>query len=535
MKTKPSLHHRMRKWILPFAIACIMGNLQAQDLQIYRKFVDDKERFGIADANGNALTPAKYGWIDRQFSEGLIAAHIPELKTVDNSNLGSWAVKTGYYWWNNYGYLDTRGKEVIPFKYESAEAFNAGVAKVRLSNKWGLINTQGRELTPFKYDDIKEGHTDADRLVRVYEIYANGKKQYGLLSTAGKELTAGVYDKINPFYDGVATMNRNGMLGVLGIDGKEIVPARYSNTDEFKFVNGMCLVSWNNKFGYIDKTGKEVIPLVYDRIFGFNSDGTAMVRQESNVGRIDRTGKIVVPLKYVRADHMSDGMYSVKNATSYGWVDATGTEVIAPIYGYGSSFVGGLAYVRVDKSYGVINKNNELKVPLKYEQIGRLDDEKPTLYFKQGDKYGFFAENLTELTPARYTRLYTPVQGRAFVQIDKKWGMVNDRGREITEVKYDTLIGSRESPLVLALLNGKVGTLNNSGAVVIPVKYDNLFGYSDGMCPVLLNNKYGYVNPEGKEVIAPQYDKVSQFENGRAQVQAGSQTYIIDKTGKKVD
>jgi hypothetical protein len=530
---KPQYH--MRKLVLTMAMAWMVCNIQAQGLQVYRKFVDSKERYGFADANGNAITPPKYGWIAQEFSEGLIAAYIPELKTVDNSNIPFAAVKTGYYWWNNYGYLDTKGKEVIAFKYEGAEPFHGGVAKVRLSNKWGLINTQGRELTPFKYDDIKESFTDVDQLVRIYEVFLNGKKQYGLLTPGGKELTAGVYDKINPFHDGVATMNRNGMLGVIGIDGKEIVPARYSNTDQYGFANGLCLVSWNNKYGYIDKTGKEVIPLVYDRLYGFNSDGTAMAIQGTGAGRIDKTGKVIVPLKYGRVEPLSDGMYSVKASTGYGWVDATGKELIAPTYGYGSSFVGGLAYVRVDKNFGAINKNNEIKIPLKYESIGRLDEGKPALYFKQGGKYGFFSETLTELAPAKYTKVYTLVQGRAYVQIDRKWGMVNDKGREIAEVKYDTLIGAPDGSVVVAVANQKIGTLSNTGEVLIPVKYDNLFGYTDGMCPVLLNNKYGYVNEAGKEVIAPQYDNISAFSNGRAQVQLGTQTFYIDKTGKKIE
>ena len=201
----------------------------------------------------------------------------------------------------------------------------------------------------------------------------------------------------------------------------------------------------------------------------------------------------------------------------------------------GSSFVEGIAYVRKGEKFGAIDKNNQLKIPLQYEYISRLNEQQPLMYFKQGGKYGFFSETFTEITPAKYTRIYQPAQGRSFVRIDDKWGLINEKGKEITEVKYDTLIATDNSPVVVAVANQKIGLLSNSGAVIIPVKYDNLFGFSEGLCAVLLNNKFGFVNEEGKEVIAPQFDDVANFINGKAQVRAGNQTFFIDKTGKKIE
>ncbi|WP_197739841.1 WG repeat-containing protein [Pedobacter sp. BS3] len=43
---------------------------------------------------------------------------------------------------------------VIPFKYEDADVngFSGGLAPVKLNGKWGYVDTTGKEVIPFIYD-----------------------------------------------------------------------------------------------------------------------------------------------------------------------------------------------------------------------------------------------------------------------------------------------------------------------------------------------------------------------------------------------
>lgn len=521
-------------------ILLVFYGIHAQEgYRIYKQTYDGKEKYGIANENGNIIAPAKYDWIDKQYQEGFIRAYISELITIDNTRLGALAAtKTSHAWLHKYGFLDSKGKELFPFKYRDVDNFSHGIAKVQSGNKWGYINRQGIEITPIKYDEIITGFSESDKWVRVYQVYVNSQKKYGLLATSGRELTAAVYDQISRFNDdGLALMTKNGMKGVLNQEGNEVAAARYSVLGSNGFRQGMCSVSWNDKWGYIDKTGREIIPMIYDRAYDFDKDGSAMVIQNGKCGRIDKTGKVLVPCRYIRVEPLSEGLYSVKTDAGYGWVNQAGNEEIPPTYGYGSSFVGGLAYVRVGNKFGAIDKKNTVKVPLKYDYMGRLDNKLPLLYFKQNDRYGFISETFTEITPAKYTTIYNPAQGRSFVRVDDKWGMVNEKGREITEIRYDTLIGNNEADFVIAVENRKVGLLANSGTVVIPVMYDDLDidGFSEGLCSVMLNNKIGFVNQQGKLVIPLLYDGAGYFENGKVQVRSGNQVFYIDKTGKKIE
>ena len=43
-----------------------------------------------------------------------------------------------------YGFINTKGKEVIPCKYDYAGEFSEGLAKVGLDGKDGYINTKGK-------------------------------------------------------------------------------------------------------------------------------------------------------------------------------------------------------------------------------------------------------------------------------------------------------------------------------------------------------------------------------------------------------
>ncbi len=110
----------------------------AQDgYRVFTKTIDGKEKYGIVDANGNIVAPAKYDWLGNEYRDGFITAYIAELKTVDNSNLAFAPAKTGYYWTHNYGFIDLNGKELTAFKYSMVEDFNNGVAAVSINRNGG--------------------------------------------------------------------------------------------------------------------------------------------------------------------------------------------------------------------------------------------------------------------------------------------------------------------------------------------------------------------------------------------------------------
>src|SRR5664280_2538050 len=50
-----------------------------------------------------------------------------------------------------WGYIDTKGKLVIPAVYEDEGLFSDGLAPVELDDKWGYIDTKGTMTEPAIY------------------------------------------------------------------------------------------------------------------------------------------------------------------------------------------------------------------------------------------------------------------------------------------------------------------------------------------------------------------------------------------------
>ena len=101
--------------------------LIAEDDAKYQLY-EENDLYGFKK-DGAVVIPAKYNFAD-SFSEGLA-------RVVIN---GKWS------------YIDKSGKEVIQLKYDVVGDFSEGLAAVKLNGKWGYINKSGKEVIPLKYD-----------------------------------------------------------------------------------------------------------------------------------------------------------------------------------------------------------------------------------------------------------------------------------------------------------------------------------------------------------------------------------------------
>ena len=67
-----------------------------------------------------------------------------------NFSEGLAAVKFNGKW----GFIDSKGKEAIPFGYEGAKYFEGGYAAAKQNGNWGVINKENKTILAFMYDDI---------------------------------------------------------------------------------------------------------------------------------------------------------------------------------------------------------------------------------------------------------------------------------------------------------------------------------------------------------------------------------------------
>lgn len=75
-----------------------------------------------------------------------------------------------------FGYIDKKGEWVVTPKYRDAKEFKDGFAEVSYDGEnAGLIDTEGKEILPFKYDTYSYWGLTKDSLIRMKQ---NGKEYY---------------------------------------------------------------------------------------------------------------------------------------------------------------------------------------------------------------------------------------------------------------------------------------------------------------------------------------------------------------------
>ena len=85
----------------------------------------------------------------------------------------------------------------------------------------------------------------------------------------------------------------------------------------------------------------------------------------------------------------------------------------------------------------------------------------------------------------------------------------------------------------------KWGIINEEGTLIVDLKYDEIGEFSEGLSYVKKDNLYGYIDINGNEIIECQYLSVQDFSSGLAYVcekytQNTKCNYYIDKNNNKV-
>ena len=344
-----------------------------------------------------------------------------------------------------FGYVNLRGKEIIPFKYDHAEDFSDGFANVTLNNKKIFINQEGQE-----------------------------------------------FESIGDMSDDLRTVMTNKKYGFADITGQVVIPVQYNAAGKFSDGLAPVLMTTNNpplasitSYGFIDKTGTVVIPFQYDAANYFSEGLAAVAQKGKGFGFIDKTGQVVIPLKYDEVFPFSDGLAKVW-LKKWGYIDKTGNVVVPLKYDAIRDFSEGLALVMLNRKCGYVDMNGKEVIPLKFGG-GRDFSEGLAMVTLSGMK---------ENVPAQYSRLIS--EGIILPGIDT-FGYIDKTGKEIIHMKYDDA-KPFSGGFAAVKLNNKWGFIDSTGNVVIQFEYDDANSFSEGKAKVKSNQKEFYIDTKGNEV-----------------------------------
>jgi len=302
-----------------------------------------KDEWGLFDEWGKPQTSVKYKSIKQLYNScflvsqdnkfGLLNARGKEVVPCVYDNLAPYndwplitATKNGLS-----GLINYDGKIAWPLECKSIYPLNYSVLPCYLitrGDKAGMADTAGHEIFPFKYGDIfAEGPRslqDRDMLV------VRDKDHYGVANRLGELVVSAIYDDIRRDYDGTGAcfyqVKSRNLFGVTDEAGTLLIPCAYDRIELLP--NKAIIASKNGCLGVINRQQKQIIPFMYEEVKARKNG--YIVRSGRKEGVLGLDGKVIVPIIYDYVeDNFRDG-YSIKKMGKYGAADYKG-KITKPI------------------------------------------------------------------------------------------------------------------------------------------------------------------------------------------------------------
>lgn len=320
--------------------------------------VEVDEHFGMIDRNGNYILECMFENLG-MLSEGLAYAQIDDL----------------------YGYYNRFGQMAIAHLFEDAYDFHNGEAKVVLEEKQGLILPSGEfSLAPihetiFPYSDSLFIYGD-DGL-------------YGVMNHQSQVVVEAKYESINPLSEGLALAAIDGRIvyldpaGVVVIDNGLSAFPNYQRKAEFK--DGVAVAMKKGKYGRIDAKGKILTEFTFTNI-GIGKDYFP-AEKDGYWGVYNSKGKVLVSPKYDALSETNNGLLIANLADTLGVIDANGNIVVPIAFNEVEILAHDLFLVQENGLKGVY-RNEELVLPVQYEQVGVFNEE--FLFLNKGGVLSYY-------------------------------------------------------------------------------------------------------------------------------------------------
>lgn len=161
-----------------------------------------------------------------------------------------------------YGFVDKDGVEVVPCKWRRVGNFSEYMGGVQDDNrKCGYVDIRGRLVIPCIYD---EGWPFFNGLARVQK-----KRRIGMIDKSGKEVIPCVWKAMTDCYEGlIGVKGEDEKAGFIDADGNVAIPLKWRSV--WAFQDGLAIVQDSNKrLGFINRSGEVVIPCKWVRANNF--------------------------------------------------------------------------------------------------------------------------------------------------------------------------------------------------------------------------------------------------------------------------
>ncbi len=158
---------------------------------------------------------------------------------------------------NQYGFVDTDGKLRIANRYDSASVFTEGLAPIKLRGKWGFIDQNERLVIQPHYQEVSAFSSG----IATYRL----SNKYGFISTDGREITAAIFPSIErTTYGNYLLSDEMGRFGFADQKGILRLSPAYEAIEDLG--DNRIRTTRNGKVGLLDYNGREILGFDYANI-----------------------------------------------------------------------------------------------------------------------------------------------------------------------------------------------------------------------------------------------------------------------------
>ncbi|MFN6943539.1 MAG: WG repeat-containing protein [Cytophagaceae bacterium] len=363
--------------------------------------------------------------------------------------------------------VDVDGKKVIEGKFQSIGPYSEGLFSVHgMNGLWGYHSRDSLVIN-FQYlkaRSFQNGYALVEKLggesgvsqgfINTNNIWHPVNKAIGAATLVNEEVqylkTFSNLTKISPFAFRLKADKGFQLLdSALQILQKEVFSDLYMLLEEQVIIGvgskEISVFSLKGVRRYTFEHGA-------DQIFRF-SEGMARIRKGRHYGFIDLQGRIRISPQYDSAQDFSEGLAAVSLMDKWGYIDQNEKLLIQPRFSYATPFSKGLAEVKIGNKWNFINKDGKLKNTENYDEI--FFDTSGSWVLQRKGKYGLADSTGKEIINVRYDSVKDTGKG-VIVEKDGFFGVLTYHQEILHDIQYDKIIFDFNSGEFLLMKKGLI-------------------------------------------------------------------------------
>jgi hypothetical protein len=322
-------------------------------------------------------------------------------------------------------------------------------------------------------------------------------------------------------------------MGYINEAGTMVIQPDFDRAYDFQ--NGTARVMVDQNYGLIDVNGAYVQRPRFTHIEAFDANGLAIAQDGGHTVHyelIDQQGDAVTKQKYKSIEPFREGLAVVKTKNGYGYIDVRGNLVIEDRFSKASPFSEGLAAVQIDGQCGYIDRSGQLAIPCDFSKCLDFKDGRAVVY-KGMRKAGLIDQSGSVLIEPSLDRLLNFQEGRGLVR-DEQYRFYYITEQASPYDGYYEQATEFQHGVAVVQVNGKWGIINQKGIEIIPPRYDKIESFRDGYARVRIQGFNGLASLEGELLVQPDYEYISYAGEGLYRVEKGDKIGYFDQSGQWV-